>query len=111
MYDDQGHILHIDFGFILDICPGGIEFEASPFKLTTEMIELMGGNASTPMYKMFSELIVQAYLAVRYVILLYCDYIAFLTRAFFLNNLAHMLKKSFRWYLLCWILVSLALKV
>ncbi|KAJ3196190.1 phosphatidylinositol-4- kinase, partial [Irineochytrium annulatum] len=65
MFDDKGHILHIDFGFILDIAPGGIEFEASPFKLTTEMISLMGGDVNTPEYKLFSELIVKAYLAVR----------------------------------------------
>ncbi|KAJ3411750.1 phosphatidylinositol-4- kinase [Chytridiales sp. JEL 0842] len=65
MFDDVGHIVHIDFGFILDIAPGGIEFEASPFKLTTEMINVMDGDANTPAYKLFSELIVKAYLAVR----------------------------------------------
>ncbi|KAJ3097772.1 phosphatidylinositol-4- kinase [Phlyctochytrium planicorne] len=65
MFDDQGHILHIDFGFILDIAPGGIEFEASPFKLTTEMIAIMGGDATTPEYKRFSDLVVRSYLAIR----------------------------------------------
>ncbi|KAJ3116276.1 phosphatidylinositol-4- kinase [Phlyctochytrium bullatum] len=55
----------INFGFILDIAPGGIEFEASPFKLTTEMIALLGGDASSPEYKLFSELVVRAYLAIR----------------------------------------------
>ena len=55
----------LDFGFILDICPGGIEFEASPFKLTTEMIEILGGDSNAAPYKKFSELIVKAYLAVR----------------------------------------------
>ncbi|KAI9354335.1 hypothetical protein DFJ73DRAFT_827444 [Zopfochytrium polystomum] len=65
MFDDQGHILHIDFGFILDISPGGIEFEASPFKLTTEMIDILGGDANTRPYKLFSELIVKSFLAIR----------------------------------------------
>ncbi|KAI8803148.1 hypothetical protein BJ742DRAFT_830677 [Cladochytrium replicatum] len=65
MFDEDGHILHIDFGFILDIAPGGIKFEASPFKLTTEMVEVMGGDATTPAYHLFSEKVVQAYLAVR----------------------------------------------
>ncbi|QSL66410.1 hypothetical protein MERGE_000789 [Pneumocystis wakefieldiae] len=38
MIDREGHIVHIDFGFLLDIAPGGITFESSPFKLTREMI-------------------------------------------------------------------------
>ncbi|KAJ3215450.1 phosphatidylinositol-4- kinase [Dinochytrium kinnereticum] len=65
MFDDQGHILHIDFGFILDIAPGGIEFEASPFKLTTEMIALLGGDVNAAEYKLFSDLVVRSYLAIR----------------------------------------------
>ncbi|CAG8611324.1 9214_t:CDS:10 [Cetraspora pellucida] len=65
MLDDEGHIIHIDFGFILDISPGGINFESSPFKLTTEMIQVMGGSAEVQQFKWFSELCVKAYLAVR----------------------------------------------
>ncbi|KAJ3069700.1 phosphatidylinositol-4- kinase [Podochytrium sp. JEL0797] len=64
MFDDSGHTVHIDFGFILDIAPGGIEFEASPFKLTTEFVELMGGDASAA-YKLFTELVVKTFLALR----------------------------------------------
>ncbi|KAI9336109.1 hypothetical protein BDR26DRAFT_865152 [Obelidium mucronatum] len=64
MFDETGHTVHIDFGFILDIAPGGIEFEASPFKLTTEFIELMGGDASYA-YKLFSELVVKTFLSLR----------------------------------------------
>ncbi|CAG8512007.1 16686_t:CDS:10 [Gigaspora margarita] len=65
MLDDEGHIVHIDFGFILDIAPGGINFESSPFKLTTEMIQVMGGSADVQQFKWFSELCIKAYLAVR----------------------------------------------
>ncbi|KAI9489020.1 hypothetical protein BDB00DRAFT_771435 [Zychaea mexicana] len=65
MLDDQGHILHIDFGFIFDIAPGGITFESSPFKLTTEMIQVMGGGSDEQAFKQFSELVVKAYLASR----------------------------------------------
>ncbi|KAL7753195.1 phosphatidylinositol-4- kinase [Sorochytrium milnesiophthora] len=65
MIDDAGHIVHIDFGFILDISPGGINFESSPFKLTTEMIQVMGGGAGTEPFARFCELVVKAYLAVR----------------------------------------------
>ncbi|KAI8869090.1 hypothetical protein GQ42DRAFT_163680 [Ramicandelaber brevisporus] len=65
MLDDQGHVIHIDFGFLLDIAPGGINFESSPFKLTTEMINVMGGGRQAQAYKLFTELCIKAYLAVR----------------------------------------------
>ncbi|CDK29667.1 unnamed protein product [Kuraishia capsulata CBS 1993] len=65
MYDDQGHILHIDFGFCFDIVPGGVKFEQSPFKLTKEMVRVMGGGQDTQAYKWFEELCVKAFLACR----------------------------------------------
>ncbi|CAG8451375.1 73_t:CDS:10 [Funneliformis mosseae] len=65
MLDEEGHIIHIDFGFILDIAPGGITFESSPFKLTTEMIQVMGGRSDVQQFKWFSELCIKAYLASR----------------------------------------------
>lgn len=34
LIDSEGHIIHIDFGFILGISPGAINFESAPFKLT-----------------------------------------------------------------------------
>ncbi|KAJ3397366.1 phosphatidylinositol-4- kinase [Lobulomyces angularis] len=65
MFDSQGHIIHIDFGFILDLYVGGVNFESAPFKLTTEMIQVLGGDSSSPAYQRFSDLIVKAYLACR----------------------------------------------
>ena len=65
MYDDQGHCLHIDFGFIFDIVPGGVKFEAVPFKLTKEMVRVMGGSDETPAYYAFEELCIKAYMAAR----------------------------------------------
>ncbi|KAJ2721683.1 phosphatidylinositol-4- kinase [Coemansia sp. Benny D115] len=65
MLDDQGHIVHIDFGFILDIAPGGITFESAPFKLTAEYIQVMGGSEDAQPYGLFCELCVKAYLASR----------------------------------------------
>jgi phosphatidylinositol 4-kinase len=44
MIDDAGHIIHIDFGFCFDIAPGGVRFERAPFKLTSEMVAVMGGG-------------------------------------------------------------------
>ena len=44
LIDNEGHIIHIDFGFLLSNAPGkGIKFENAPFKLTNEMINCMGG--------------------------------------------------------------------
>lgn len=65
MYDQEGHILHIDFGFCFDIVPGGVKFEQSPFKLTREMVRVMGGNINTQAYKWFEELCVKCFLACR----------------------------------------------
>lgn len=37
MVDIAGHIMHIDFGFLLSNAPGkGLKFEQAPFKLTAE---------------------------------------------------------------------------
>jgi len=65
MIDDAGHILHIDFGFCFDIAPGGIRFERAPFKLTSEMMAVMGGGTDHQSFKWFEELCVKAFLASR----------------------------------------------
>ena len=44
----DGCIIHIDFGFILGISPGGnMNFENAPFKITRDYISLMGGVDSS----------------------------------------------------------------
>jgi phosphatidylinositol 4-kinase len=55
MVDDEGHIVHIDFGFLLSNSPGSVGFEAAPFKLTTEYVDLLGGLNSRH-YVTFKEL-------------------------------------------------------
>ncbi|KAK2196748.1 bifunctional Phosphatidylinositol 3--4-kinase [Babesia duncani] len=46
LLDSMGHVIHIDYGFCLSNCPGNFNFETSPFKLTTEYLDMMGGEAS-----------------------------------------------------------------
>ncbi|MCJ1297138.1 Phosphatidylinositol 4-kinase alpha [Xylographa carneopallida] len=66
MFDEAGHVIHIDFGFIFDISPAGnLKFERRAFKLTTEMVELMGGSVDSPLYRWFQLLVVRGFLAVR----------------------------------------------
>ncbi len=48
LLDKDGSIIHIDFGFILGISPGGnMNFENAPFKMTRDYINLMGGIDSS----------------------------------------------------------------
>ena len=66
MIDEEGHVIHIDFGFIFEISPGGnLKFERAPFKLTKEMIGLMGGDRNAEPFKKFEQLLVKCFLAVR----------------------------------------------
>ncbi|KAL7626224.1 Phosphatidylinositol 4-kinase pik1alpha (PI4-kinase)(PtdIns-4-kinase) [Parahypoxylon ruwenzoriense] len=46
LIDNEGHIIHIDFGFMLSNSPGSVGFEAAPFKLTWEYVEVLGGVES-----------------------------------------------------------------
>lgn len=47
MLDRNGRVIHIDFGFLLSNSPGGnINFESSPFKLSQEFLEVLGGERS-----------------------------------------------------------------
>ncbi|KAI0690043.1 kinase-like protein [Cytidiella melzeri] len=52
LIDRDGHLIHIDFGFMLSNSPGNIGFEAAPFKLPLEYIEVLGGIDGEP-YKEF----------------------------------------------------------
>lgn len=65
LIDREGHIIHIDFGFMLSNSPGGnIGFEAAPFKLPMEYIDIMGGFDS-PGFELFRKLFKQGFEAAR----------------------------------------------
>lgn len=54
----------IDFGFMLGISPGGVGFEAAPFKLTQEYIDILGGIDSAK-FDEFKQLMRQGFKDVR----------------------------------------------
>lgn len=60
LIDSEGHIIHIDFGFMLSNSPGSVGFEAAPFKLTHEYVDVLGGLNSQD-YEDYKKLCKQAF--------------------------------------------------
>ena len=54
----------IDFGFMLGISPGGVGFEAAPFKMPQEYIDILGGIDS-PKFEEFRKLMRSGFKEVR----------------------------------------------
>jgi phosphatidylinositol 4-kinase A len=70
MVSNKGHIIHIDFGFIFGISPGGnMGFESAAFKLSFEMTELLdpGNTRTSASFIEFEELCIRGFLAVRFI--------------------------------------------
>ncbi|KAK6626780.1 hypothetical protein RUM44_009257 [Polyplax serrata] len=61
---NEGHVIHIDYGFILSTSPKNLGFETSPFKLTPEFVAVMGGLGSD-MFEYYKILILQGLVAAR----------------------------------------------
>ncbi|KAM3728413.1 Phosphatidylinositol 4-kinase beta [Dirofilaria immitis] len=64
LLDSEGHLIHIDFGYILSISPKNLGFETSPFKLTRELVDVMGG-VDSDMFGYYKILILKGLLATR----------------------------------------------
>ncbi|KAM3872917.1 phosphatidylinositol 4-kinase beta [Diretmus argenteus] len=64
LLDAEGHIIHIDFGFILSSSPRNLGFETSAFKLTTEFVDVMGGPEGD-MFNYYKMLMLQGLIAAR----------------------------------------------
>jgi hypothetical protein len=65
LFDSDGHLIHIDFGFLLGIAPGGsFSVETAPFKLTHEMLEIFGGLDSH-YFALFVKAFTTGFLALR----------------------------------------------
>ena len=64
LIDNEGHIIHIDFGYLLSNAPGkGLKFENAPFKLNNDMLELLGG-VKGKYFLEFRKLLQKGFLAV-----------------------------------------------
>jgi len=64
LIDREGHLIHIDFGFILSNTPGNIGFEAAPFKFPPEYLEVLGG-VGAPAFQEFKKLFREGFEAAR----------------------------------------------
>lgn len=64
LVDTDGHLVHIDFGFMLGLSPGGVGFEAAPFKFPRDYIEILGGMDSEG-YEEFRQTMRQGFRDVR----------------------------------------------
>jgi hypothetical protein len=64
LLDNSGHIIHIDFGFMLSNSPGSVGFEAAPFKLTQDYVDVLGG-VGAPGFEDYKQLCKQAFQALR----------------------------------------------
>ncbi len=64
LIDIEGHILHIDFGFLLSNAPGkGIKFEKAPFKMIQDFVDVLGG-AKSKTFAYFIQLLREGFTAV-----------------------------------------------
>lgn len=71
LIDKLGHIIHIDFGFVLGISPGNLNFESAPFKFTNEYLDIL----ETEYFVYYKALLLRGFLELKK----HMDYIVNLT--------------------------------
>ena len=64
LLDREGHLIHIDFGFMLGNSPGNVGFESAPFKFPQEYMDVLGGKSSAT-FSEFKSLLLRGFLALR----------------------------------------------
>jgi phosphatidylinositol 4-kinase B len=64
LLDSSGHMIHVDFGFLFSNSPGNLNFESQTFKLTSEYVEVLGGQRSK-MFNKFRSLMVKGFMTLR----------------------------------------------
>lgn len=79
LIDMKGHIIHIDFGFILGINPGNVNFESAPFKLTSEYVEILDGMDS-PIFEYYKSLILRGFMEAKKHVNSLCKVIEIMSR-------------------------------
>ena len=101
LIDDEGNVIHIDFGFLLDKTPGNIKFEKAPFKFTSDFIELIGGTESK-YFLLFQDLFFKGFKIIRkkydiivLMVELFCDIYHDLNSFHDKENILKILKEKF----------------
>ena len=61
LLDKEGHVIHIDYGFMLTDAPGkGLALEKAPFKLTEDFVRILGGLGA-PAFRRFRDSMVKGF--------------------------------------------------
>ncbi|KAF0990633.1 hypothetical protein HZS_6548, partial [Henneguya salminicola] len=65
MINNEGCIIHIDFGFLFESSPGGNMGFEPDMKITAEMLNILGGSTESTYFKYFIKQTIKGYLAIR----------------------------------------------
>jgi hypothetical protein len=61
MINEDGHVMHIDFGVMFDVAPGRVRSEKGVVSGSGEMVQLMGGSKEALRFQEFIQLFVQGF--------------------------------------------------
>ena len=84
LIDMNGNIIHIDFGFILGISPGNLNFENAPFKITKEYLDILDGQDSN-IFQYFKTLLIRGFLTLKHHFDLFAKIIDIMAKSKILN--------------------------